>query len=219
MEGIHKLSDLDTSKANGPIGVPSFVLKHCADEISCIMKVIFTRSLSTGVLPSDWQKAIISVQFLKRGDVTKLATIGLSPLLLYVQKIIDHIIFHGIMIHLNANNILIENQHRFRPSHSYVIQLITLTEDVLYALDHQKQADIVLLDFAKAFDIVPHRRLLKKLHYYGIRNNIFNWIKTWLTNHTLNVYFLMVTHQSQYRFLQGSLKKQVLGPLMFLLIY
>ena len=129
-------------------------------------------------------RKLISVQFLKKGDVTKLATIGLSPLLLYVQKIIDHIIFHGIMIHLNANNILIENQHRFRPSHSYVIQLITLTEDVLYALDHQKQADIVLLDFAKAFDIVPHRRLLKKLHYYGIRNNIFKWIKTWLTNHT-----------------------------------
>ena len=47
LEGIKKLlSDLDTS----PDGVSSFILKHCADEISRVLKVIFTRSLSTGVL-------------------------------------------------------------------------------------------------------------------------------------------------------------------------
>ena len=95
-----------------------------------------------------------------------------------------HIIFHSIMTHLNANNVLIENQRGFRPGHSCATQLITLTEDILYVLDHQKQVDIVLLDFAKAFDTVPHHRLLKKLHYYDIRNNISYWIKAWLTNCT-----------------------------------
>ena len=83
LEEIKKLlSDLDISKASGLDGVPSFILKHCVDEISYVLKVIFTRSLSTGVLPSDWQKANICAIF-KKGDVTKLATIGLF---LYVQK-------------------------------------------------------------------------------------------------------------------------------------
>ena len=81
------------------------------------------------------------------------------------------------MSYHNANDILIENQHGFRAGHSCATQLITLTEDILHALDHQKQVDIILLDFAKAFDTVPHQRLLMKLQYYGIRNNTFNWIK------------------------------------------
>ena len=64
------------------------------------------------------------------------------------------------MDHLNQNNILIENQHGFRSNHSCVTQLITLTEDISFALDHHKQTDIILLDFSKAFDTVPHQRLL-----------------------------------------------------------
>ena len=158
LKGIKKLlSDLDTSKANGPDGVPSFILKHCADEISCVLKVIFARSLSTGVLPSDWQKANICPIFKKgrRDQTSNYRPISLTSI---CSKVMEHIIFHSIMTHLSSNNILIENQHGFRPGHSCATQLITLTEDILYALDHQKQVDIVLLDFAKAFDSVPHRR-------------------------------------------------------------
>ena len=86
----------------------------------------------------------------------------------------EHVIFHSLMTHLSANNVLIENQHGFRSGHSCATQLITLTEDILYALDHQKQINAVLLDFAKAFDTVPYRCLLKKLHYYCIKDNISN---------------------------------------------
>jgi len=86
----------------------------------------------------------------------------------------EHIIYHSIMDHLNQNNILIANQHGFQSNHSCVTQLITLTEDVSYALDHQKQIDLILLDF-KTFDSVPHQRLLTKLRYYGISLK-FLWI-------------------------------------------
>ena len=62
----------------------------------------------------------------------------------------EHAKFHGIITHLNANNILIENQHEFRPGHFSASQLITLAEDILLidALYHQKKVDIALLDFA-----------------------------------------------------------------------
>ena len=83
-------------------------------------------------------------------------------------KIMEHIIYHSIMDHLNQNNILNENQHGFRSNHSCVTQLITLTEDISFALDHHKQTDIILLDFSKAFNTVPHQRLLTKRRYYGI---------------------------------------------------
>ena len=96
----------------------------------------------------------------------------------------EHVIYHSIMNHLNLNNILIDNQHGFRANHSCTTQLIAFIEDVSHALDHQKQVDIILLDFSKAFDTVPHQRLLSKLKHYGITNEIYNWIKTWLTQRT-----------------------------------
>jgi len=65
----------------------------------------------------------------------------------------EHIIYHSVMEHLNSNNILIDNQHGFRSQNSCVTQLVSLIEDLSYTMDQQKQTDIILLDFAKAFDI------------------------------------------------------------------
>ena len=152
-------------------------------EISPILQVIFTKSLSSGLLLSDWKKANICPVFKKgrRDEASNYRPISLTSI---CSKAMEHIVFHNIMSHLNANDILIENQHGFRAGHSCATQLITLTQDILHVLDHQKQVDIILLDFAKAFDTVPHQRLLTKLQYYGIRKNTFNWIETWLTDRT-----------------------------------
>ena len=128
----------------------------------------------------------------------------------------EHIIYHSIMNHLNQNNILIENQHGFRANHSCVTQLITLSEDISFALDHQKQTDIILLDFSKAFDTVPHQRLLTKLRFYGINGNSYNWIQTWLT-HRSQCVVLDSESSSPVPVLSGVPQGTVLGPLMFLL--
>jgi len=69
------------------------------------------------------------------------------------------------MGHLNKNDIINKNQHGFRPAHSCQTLLLTkqlLTKDILKAMDGMKQVDLVLLDFCKAFDKVPHKRLLFK---------------------------------------------------------
>ena len=47
---------------------------------------------------------------------------------------------------------------------------ISLVEDILYAIDNQREVDLILLDFSKAFDTVPHQRLLTKVLYYGIND-------------------------------------------------
>ena len=105
----------------------------------------------------------------------------MEDLVIWCCKTMEHIIYHSIIPHLNSFNVLIENQHRFRSQHSCVTQLISLLEDLSYSMDHHQQTDVLLLDFAKAFDSVPHQRLLVKLRHYGITNNICHWISTWLT--------------------------------------
>ena len=53
----------------------------------------------------------------------------------------------------------------------------------------QNQTDVIIMDFAKAFDKVdlPHRRLLYKLDFYGIRGSIHKWISSWLSERSQKV--------------------------------
>ena len=85
------------------------------------------------------------------------------------------------MDHIKTNNILISNQHGFRPGFSCHTQLITLIDDISYTMDNHCQTDLILLHFSKAFDTVPHRYLLAKLQYYKINNLVWKWIQSWLT--------------------------------------
>ena len=131
-------------------------------------------------------------------------------------KVMEHIIFHFIMEHLNRNNIINKHQHGFRPAHSCQSQLLLLTEDILKAMDSKKQVDLVLLDFCKAFDKVPHKRLLSKLKNYGIQGNIGKWIERWLTEQSQRV--VIENHaSSKVSVKSGVPQGTVLGPLMFLL--
>ena len=54
------------------------------------------------------------------------------------------------------------------------------SHDLLKHIDQGKQVDVLILDFSKAFDTVPHRRLLGKLEHYGVRNNLLRWCESFL---------------------------------------
>ena len=155
------LSDIDPNKAQGPDKIAPFILKSCATEIAPILQVIFKQSLNLEILPSDW----LTSNVLKKGNHNDPSNYCPIPLTEPSCKIMEHIIFHSIMDHAQCNNILIENQHGFRSGSSCQMQLISLMEDISYAMDNGFQTDVILLDFSKAFDTVPRLRLLKKLEH------------------------------------------------------
>ena len=159
------------------------MLKNCAAEIALMLEIIFNQSLNTGVLPSDWLTANICLMF-KKGSRNIPSNYHPISLTSSCCKIMEHIIFHSIMEHVQHNNILIDNQHGFRSGHSCQTQLISLVEDLSYAMDSEFQTDVILLDFSKAFDTVPHKHLLNKLQNCKINNFIMTWIKSWLTQRT-----------------------------------
>ena len=89
----------------------------------------------------------------------------------------EHIILSHTAKHLAANKIIIDEQHGFREKLSCETQLIQATQDWSEVLNRGGQTDVLLLDFSKAFDKVPHKRLSLKLSHYGIRGKTLGWIQ------------------------------------------
>ena len=83
---------------------------------------------------------------------------------------------------LDANALLYNSQSGFRHNyHSTSHAIITLIEKISKALDIGKIVCGIFIDFRKAFNVVPHKTLLKKLYAYGIRGEIYNWLKSYLS--------------------------------------
>ena len=91
------------------------------------------------------------------------------------------------MKHYSRHNFISNTQHGFQKGLSCETQLATTVEELQKGLDNKYQQDVVILDFNKAFDKVPHRHLLKKLDASGIRGNIHKWFTAYLTNRTQRV--------------------------------
>ena len=89
------------------------------------------------------------------------------------------------------------------------------THDFLLRLDKKHQVDTLILDFSKAFDTVPHKRLLQKLEFYGIDGELLNWIAVFLTERTQSVMIDGFRSQPDVG-LSGVPQGTVLGPLLFL---
>jgi len=122
--------------------------------------------------------------------------------------------FHSKLNHVQHNNILINNQHGFRSGFSCQTQLISLVEDTSHAMDRGFQTDVILLDFSKDFDTVPHICLLNKLQYCKIDNLIRTWIKSWLTQRTQPV-VVDGTSSSPISVLSDIPQGTILGPVLF----
>ena len=114
--------------------------------------------MNSGVLPSDWLSANITPIY-KKNDRTNASNYRPISLTAICCKIMEHIIYHSVMEHLNQYNILNTFQYGFRQGFSCEAQLASVVEDILFAMDNLHQVDLILLDFCKAFDTVPHHRL------------------------------------------------------------
>ena len=215
-DGVTKLlKDLNPNKAAGPDNIPCRVLKELAEELSPVITAICCQSLESGILPVDWTEAIISPIY-KKGNVHLALNYRPVSLTSVISKTMEHIICKHILNHLDTYHILSVFQHGFRKTHSCESQLLITVNDFLHSYDKKIQTDAAILDFSRAFDTVPHERLLRKLDHYGITGNVKTWIRSFLCHRQMRV-AVDGEFSPKANVASGVPQGTVLGPLLFLL--
>ena len=99
----------------------------------------------------------------------------------------ESIVKDHLMNHLLANNLLSDYQFGFIPGRSCTTQLLYVLDYFTQHLDQGDSVDVIYLDFQKAFDSVPHQRLIQKLSSFGVHGKNLQWIKDFLSNRTQQV--------------------------------
>ena len=208
------LNQLKTCKSPGPDTIHPRLLKELAIELAPPLTLLFQRTFEEGTLPDAWKEAEVKPIF-KKGRKDSPGNYRPVSLTSIICKIFETFLRNALNDHLINNCLLSKEQFGFCKARSCVSQLLVTINEWFTSLDDKIPVDAAYLDFRKAFDSVPHKRLLAKLYGYGVRGKALQWITSFLKN------------RSQYVNVNNNLSKKVdvtsgvpqgsvLGPSLFI---
>ena len=153
-----KLKKLNSNKSAGPDGFYPRVIKETKEETAPRFCNIFRTSLEQRKAVRDWKLQNISPLFKKgsKDDPGNYRPISLTSV---PGKMLESIIADDMMSHLEHNKLILDSQHGFRSGRSCLTNLVDFFHDMFSIYDKSRAVDILYLDFRKAFDKVPHKRL------------------------------------------------------------
>ena len=208
------LNSLNISKSPGPDEIHPRILKELAKELSKPLTMLFNKSIKDGKIPDIWKIAEVRPIY-KKGSKQEAGNYRPVSLTAVVCKVFESFVRDAMYSHFISNNLLSDKQFGFCQGRSCMTQLLVTLHDWMTLLDKNIPVDCMYLDFRKAFDAVPHKRLLHKIKGYGVRGNILNWVTDFLSNRTQYV-SLDGFYSESTNVTSGVPQGSVLGPTLFI---
>lgn len=209
------LTSLDATKATGLDCIGPRLLKIAPDALCSSITNIINKSLSQGVCPTVWKTAKVNPIFKSgsKSDVNNYRPISILPTL---SKLIEKWIHLKLMAYLNNYKLLYQKQSGFRSGHSTESALILMIDSWIKAVNEGKLVGCVMVDFRKAFDLVDHDILLKKMELYKCDETCIAWFKSYLSHRSQQVSIRNIKSLSE-NINCGVPQGSILGPLLFLI--
>ena len=212
---LQKLTKLDVTKSPGPDEIHPRILKEVAPSIAPALANLFNNTLKTRDVPDDWRTALITAIF-KKGDKSEPGNYRPISLTSIICKVLESIIYDHIVKHMIKNKLFSKSQYGFISKRSAALQLLNVLEIWCNILDENGIIDDINMDFMKAFDTVPHRRLLGKLESYGIQGDTLGWIEAFLTRRKQKV--IVNGHSSDWTEVKSGVPQgSVIAALLFVI--
>ena len=213
---VHKfLSSLDVNKACGLDEISPKYLKMSANVVSPIITSIINQSILSGIFPSQWKESKITPLH-KGGEPGDLNNYRPISILSTLSKVLERHVHDTLYQYFSDWNLFHVFQSGFRPKHSCQTALTKMMDTWLSAINDHKIIGVIFLDFRKAFDVVNHEILLKKLETYGLGSCSLKWFSSYLSDRYQKVSIGPSLSGPEHTYV-GVPQGSILGPLLFLI--
>ena len=211
------LAALPKAKGRSVDDLPLIYFRDSMCIAAKFMTDIFNTSLSTGIYPDVWKKALVIPLKKNANPLTPSDTRPISNLA-HFAKVFDKLVTAQLLDYLESNNLLSPFQSGFRKHFSTQSALLKITDDIRRGIDKEMVTILLLFDFRKAFDSVKHSTLLRAMRKLNCSDSFIRWFMSYLSGRSQAIVDLRGYLTDFIKLSSGIPQGSNPGPVAFLIL-